>query len=145
MFVQRMLSPVDDVESWTVLGDDGAPVASIVTALVLLGLAVLATAAVMASSVLTRRSEIGLRRALGASRGSVGRLFLLEGVALGTAGGLAGAAVGVLIALIACLSQGWSPSLSVVSALSGIGVGAVSTIVPAIQASQVQPAVALRS
>ena len=120
-----------------------------IMALVLLGLAILATAAVMASSVLTRRSEIGLRRAIGASRGSIGRLFLLEGIALGTAGGLAGAAVGVLIALLACLSQGWTPSLSPISALSGIVVGicvgALSTIAPAIQASRVQPALALRS
>ncbi|KQM29551.1 hypothetical protein ASL10_02525 [Frigoribacterium sp. Leaf8] len=121
----------------------------LIMALVLLVLAVLATAAVMASSVLTRRSEIGLRRAIGASRSNVASLFFLEGLTLGAAGGLAGAALGVLVALLACVAQGWSPSLSAsASALGiivGVLVGAVSTIAPAVQASRVQPALALRS
>ena len=121
----------------------------LVMALVLLGLAVLATAAVMASAVLTRHAEIGLRRAIGSSRTAVGRLFVIEGIILGSAGGFAGSAAGVVIALVACISQGWTPSLSLLSALSGIvvgmGVGAIATIAPAILATRVQPAVALRS
>ncbi len=119
-----------------------------IMALVLLGLAVLATAAVMTSTVLTRRSEIGLRRAIGTSRTRIGTLFMLEGLTIGAAGGLAGAAAGVVIALIACLSQGWTPALSPASAIlgiiTGISVGALSTIVPAIQATRIQPALALR-
>lgn len=117
-------------------------------ALVLLGLAVLATAAVMAGAVLSRKAEIGLRRAMGASSAATARLFVLEGAALGAAGGLVGASGGVLATLAACASQHWTPTVSVTTTLTGIAVGvlvgAVSTIVPALQAGRVQPALALR-
>lgn len=116
---------------------------------VLLLLAVMATAAVMVNAVLARRFEIGLRRAIGASRGSVARLFILEGIILGAAAGLVGVSIGMGAVLAVCQWQGWSPVLSPESAglslLVGVVVGTISTLIPAIQASRVQPALALRS
>ena len=49
---------------------------------------------VMVVSVLERRREIGVRRALGATRGSIGSQFLIESVLLSLLGGLAGAVLG---------------------------------------------------
>lgn len=116
---------------------------------VLLLLAVMATAAVMVNAVLARRFEIGLRRAIGASRGSVARLFILEGIILGAAAGLVGVSIGIGAVIAVCQWQGWSPVLSPetagLSVLVGVVVGTISTLIPAVQASRVQPALALRS
>ena len=63
---------------------------------------------VMVISVLERRSEIGLRRALGATRRHVAEQFLAEAVLLSAVGGLAGTIIGAVATVIYAVSQHWS-------------------------------------
>ena len=62
---------------------------------------------VMVISVLERRSEIGLRRALGATKRHVGIQFLAESLLLSVAGGIAGVALGAAVAAVYASSRGW--------------------------------------
>lgn len=116
---------------------------------VLLALACLSAATSMYLTVQTRRSEIALRRALGTSRASIARMFILEGLLVGLGGGLAGGAVGVLGVLAFCLSQEWTPVLGPESVWTGIAAGAatgvLSAVYPAIAASRADPAQAIRA
>jgi ABC-type antimicrobial peptide transport system permease subunit len=73
----------------------------------------------MVISVLERRSEIGLRRALGAHRGQIRTQFLTESVALSTLGGLAGTVLGLAATAGYAYWQHWP----VVVPLTAIGVG----------------------
>jgi macrolide transport system ATP-binding/permease protein len=116
---------------------------------VLLALACLSAATSMYLTVQTRRPEIALRRALGTSRMSIGRMFILEGLLVGLGGGLAGGAVGVLAVVAFCLSQEWTPVLGPESVWTGVIAGAatgvLSALYPAIAASRADPAQAIRA
>lgn len=104
---------------------------------------------VMLMSVLERRVEIGLRRALGATRGQITMQFLSEAVLLAGAGGLLGVAIGTLIAVAYAGSQGWLVDVPIPAVLAGVGVavgvGAAAGLYPAWRASRVPPTEALRS
>ena len=104
---------------------------------------------VMVISVLERRSEVGLRRALGATRRHVGAQFLCESVLLATAGGVAGVALGALVTASYAGSQGWPTVLPVVALGGGIGaalaIGALAGSYPALRAARLSPTDALRS
>ena len=63
---------------------------------------------IMIISVLERRSEIGLRRALGATKGQIRAQFLLEAVLLAMLGGLAGVGAGVLATAVYASTKGWT-------------------------------------
>jgi putative ABC transport system permease protein len=63
---------------------------------------------IMVISVLERRSGIGLRRALGATRGQIRTQFLSEAITLALAGGAAGVAAGMAATAIYAHTKGWA-------------------------------------
>ncbi|WP_055587622.1 ABC transporter permease [Peterkaempfera griseoplana] len=103
----------------------------------------------MIISVLERRREIGLRRALGANRGQIRGQFLTEAVVLSTLGGVAGAVIGSLGVLGYATFQGWPPVIPPASVAEGIGgallVGVVAGVYPSIRAARLTPTEALAS
>ena len=100
-------------------------------------------------AVLERKQEIGLRRALGATRGQIRLQFLGEAVTLSALGGLAGAAIGSLAATGYALWEGWPPAVPAAvvafSVLSAITVGALAGLYPAVRAARLPPTEALAS
>jgi putative ABC transport system permease protein len=104
---------------------------------------------VMVISVLERRSEIGLRRALGATRGHVGEQFLAEAVLLALLGGLAGTVIGAAATVIYAVSQHWQVQIPAVALYGGIAaalvIGAVAGLYPAMRAARLSPTEALRT
>jgi putative ABC transport system permease protein len=104
---------------------------------------------VMVISVLERRSEIGLRRALGATRAHIGMQFLTESVLLSACGGLVGIAMGAAITAAYALSQSWSivvPALALAGGVAAaILTGAVAGLYPALRAARLAPTDALRT
>ncbi|QYH35452.1 ABC transporter permease [Salinibacterium sp. M195] len=99
-------------------------------------------------SVMERVGEIGLRRALGATKRNIASQFIVESVVIGLLGGLIGSALGVFAVVIVSLTQGWSPVLDIWvalgAALLGAVVGLVAGAYPANRASNIEPITALR-
>ena len=114
---------------------------------VLVGALGIANAMLMA--VLERRNEIGLRRALGATRGHIVGQFLAEAVLLAGFGGVLGAILGSAVAVVYASSQGWLVALPVGGLVVGVVaaglVGALAGIYPALRAANTPPTEALRS
>jgi putative ABC transport system permease protein len=104
---------------------------------------------VMVISVLERRSEIGLRRALGATRRHIASQFLTESLLLALLGGVAGAALGAAVTTVYALSRGWPavvPPLALGGAVAAaLAIGAVAGLYPALRAARLPPTEALRS
>ncbi|MEY2848794.1 MAG: hypothetical protein RI885_1459 [Actinomycetota bacterium] len=103
----------------------------------------------MIISVIERRQEIGLRRAIGATRRHIRQQFLAEAVLLSALGGIAGAAIGSGLTVVIAGTNGWIPVVPawvlVGGVFSTVVIGAIAGIYPAIRASRTPPSVALSS
>ncbi len=104
---------------------------------------------IMVISVLERRSEIGLRRALGATRRHVGAQFLAESALLAALGALAGLALGAGATEVYALAQ-HEPFVVPLYALigspaAGLTIGALAGLYPAGKAARLSPTEALRA
>lgn len=102
---------------------------------------------VMVISVLERRSEIGVRRALGAKRSHIAGQFLTESIMLSMLGGITGVALGAAVTRIYATRQGWLVDIPTEALAAGVGaaliVGALAGLYPAIRAARMDPAEAV--
>ena len=102
---------------------------------------------IMVISVLERRSEIGLRRALGATRSHIRIQFLSEAVLLAFTGGAAGVAAGAVAIAVYAHSKGWAVVIPPLAWGGGLVatllIGAVAGLLPAIRAARLSPTEAL--
>ncbi|MCY4050847.1 MAG: ABC transporter permease [Gammaproteobacteria bacterium] len=104
---------------------------------------------IMLVSVVERRKEIGIRRALGARRRDIQGQFLIESMLQTTTGGAMGILVGIGATYGICEFTGWEFAVSKVSIVSGFGTAAVMGLLfgiqPANQAARLDPIIALQS
>lgn len=104
---------------------------------------------VMVISVLERRAEIGLRRALGATKGHIATQFLGEALLLSVIGGIGGVAIGYGVTAVWSSYKGWDVLVPEVAILGGLAaallIGTIAGFYPAIRASRLSPTEALRA
>ncbi|HMJ36283.1 MAG TPA: ABC transporter permease [Baekduia sp.] len=104
---------------------------------------------IMIIAVLERRSEIGLRRALGATRGQIRTQFLVEAIVLALLGGAVGVGLGALATAVYADVKGWAVVIPASAWAGGMGaavaIGAVAGLAPALRAARLSPTEALRT
>jgi putative ABC transport system permease protein len=104
---------------------------------------------IMIISVLERRQEIGLRRALGATRGQIRIQFLSEAILLSLIGGIVGVVMGVISTAVYAHTKGWTIVIPAEAWAGGLGaalaIGAIAGLLPAIRAARLSPTEALWS
>jgi putative ABC transport system permease protein len=103
----------------------------------------------MLIGVLERRSEIGLRRSLGATKGHIRTQFLAEAVLLSLVGGAVGVAAGALATAVYAQTKGWTTVIPTLGWAGGLGaavaIGAGAGLLPAIRAARLSPTDSLRT
>ncbi|MGQ4414410.1 ABC transporter permease [Streptomyces sp. SAS_269] len=101
----------------------------------------------MVISVLERRPEIGLRRALGATSGQIRGQFVSESLLLSALGGLGGTVLGTAITAVFASVRGWPTQVPVWATAAGVAVtlliGALAGLYPAVRAGRLTPTEAL--
>lgn len=104
---------------------------------------------IMLIGVLERRSEIGLRRALGATKRQIRTQFLAEAILLALLGGAVGVAGGALSTAIYAHTKHWAVVIPTTAWVGGLGaaivIGAIAGLLPAIRAARMSPTEALRT
>ena len=99
--------------------------------------------------VLERRSEIGLRRALGATKGHIRAQFLAEAILLALLGGAAGVGAGVAATAIYASTKHWAVVIPTLAWAGGfaaaLAIGAIAGLLPALRAARLSPTQALWS
>jgi macrolide transport system ATP-binding/permease protein len=99
-------------------------------------------------SVMERTGEIGLRRAIGATRRHIAAQFLFESASMGVIGGILGASLGVMIVIAVSAYQVWTPVLDpwapFMAPLIGGAIGLLSGLYPAMRAANLEPVEAFR-
>lgn len=104
---------------------------------------------VMVIAVIERKNEIGLRRALGATRAHIRRQFLTESLLLSAIGGAAGVGLGVAVTFLYATYEGWQvviPNIAIVGGFAAaIAIGVIAGLYPAMRAAQLAPTEALRA
>jgi putative ABC transport system permease protein len=104
---------------------------------------------IMIISVLERRSEIGLRRALGATKGNIRTQFLSEAILLALLGGIVGVTLGVAATAVYANTKHWATVIPTLAWAGGLGaafaIGAIAGLLPAIRAARLSPTDALRT
>jgi putative ABC transport system permease protein len=100
-------------------------------------------------NIIERRPEIGLRRALGATRGHITRQVALEAALTGILAGIIGGTLGTIAVTTTALARGWTatidPALILAAPALGIATGTLAGILPAFKASRTPPAETLRT
>ena len=103
----------------------------------------------MIISVLERRSEIGLRRALGATKGNIRTQFLSEAILLAGLGGARRRHPRVLATAVYAHTKHWTTVIPTLAWAGGLGaafaIGAIAGLLPAIRAARLSPTDALRT
>ncbi len=104
---------------------------------------------IMIISVLERRSEVGLRRALGATKSQIRTQFLAESILLAAIGGVVGVLAGAAATAVYAGTKHWAVVIPAEAWIGGIAaaiaIGAVAGLLPAVRASRLPPTVALRT
>jgi putative ABC transport system permease protein len=104
---------------------------------------------VMVISVLERRSEIGLRRAMGAARRHIAAQFVVESLLLGFLGGILGVLLGTLATYVVALQRDWQPLVPPSAVGAGLAaavvIGVLAGLYPALRAARLAPTDALRT
>jgi putative ABC transport system permease protein len=104
---------------------------------------------IMLIGVLERRSEIGLRRSLGATKGNIRTQFLAEAILLALIGGAVGVAAGVVSTAVYAHLKHWTTVIPATAWAGGLGaavlIGALAGLLPAVRAARLSPTEALRT
>lgn len=103
---------------------------------------------IMLANVLERTREIGIRRAMGAKRADIKRLFMIEAFAIALFGGMLGIILGFAIATLIAVYSGWPTAFSMTGVVLSVtvcaGTGLSFGIYPAMKAARLNPIEALR-